>query len=121
MEKDPRTHAILGAAMEVHSVLGPGLLEALYHEALAIEFEERKIPFASEPRLVVHYKNRRLRRYYEPDYLVFDAVVVEIKAQALLTKVDEAQLVNSLRISRKPVGLLVNFGEPSLVWKRFAN
>jgi len=105
--------------MEVHRILGPGLLEALYHEALAIEFGERKIPFVHEPRLVVHYKDHRLRRYYVPDFLAFDAVVVEIKAQATLTKTDEAQLVNSLRISGKHVGLLINFGERSLTWKRF--
>jgi GxxExxY protein len=121
MEKDPRTHAIIGAAMEVHNGMGPGLLEALYHEALTIEFDERKIPFVSEPHLAVHYKDHRLRRHYEPDFLVYDAVVVEIKAQSTLTKADEAQLINSLRISGKQVGLLINFGEGSLVWKRFVN
>jgi GxxExxY protein len=121
MEKDPRTHATIGAAMEVHRVLGPGLLEALYHEALSIELGERKIPFVSEPRLVVHYKIHRLRRYYVPDFLVSDAIVVELKAQSKLTPIDEAQIINSLRISGKHVGLLINFGERSLAWKRFVH
>jgi GxxExxY protein len=59
MEKDPRTHKIIGAAMEVHSIIGPGHLEAVYHECLEIEFENRKIPFVSKPQLAIYYKEYR--------------------------------------------------------------
>jgi GxxExxY protein len=107
--------------MEVHRVRGPGLLEALYHEALAIELGERKVPFRSKPKLSVHYKDHRLHRWYEPDFLAYDEVVLELKAQVALGKADEAQLLNSLRISGTKVGLLINFGESSLKWKRFVN
>ena len=119
MQKDPRTHAILGAAMEVHRILGPGYLEAVYHESLAIEFGLQKIPFTSEPRIRLYYKNQMLEKYYVPDFLVYDGVILELKAQSSLGVVDEAQAINSLRCTRKCTGLLVNFGESSLAWKRF--
>jgi GxxExxY protein len=85
-EKDPRTHAIIGAAMEVHREMGPGFLEAVYHECLEIEFQIRKIPYISKPRLKLYYKTRQLERYYEPDFLVYSSIVVEIKAEKYLTK-----------------------------------
>ncbi len=71
MEKDKRTHLIIGAAMEVHKFIGPGLLEAVYHECLEIEFGEQNIPFHSQSRLDIFYKERKLKKYYIPDFLVF--------------------------------------------------
>ena len=111
MQKDPRTHAIIG----------PKHLEAVYHECLEIEFKLRQILFASQPRLEIFYKNKKLKKFYIPDFIVYEGVIVEIKAEKSLTKVDDAQLINSLAISRHKVGLLLNFGEESLKYKRFVS
>ncbi len=119
--KDPRTHAIIGAAMEVHNIIGPGYLEAVYHECYEIEFQKRQILFISKPKLDIYYKDIKLKKYYIPDFLVFNEIIIEIKAEKCLTKVDEAQIINSLKTSRKKVGLLINFGEASLVFRRFVN
>ncbi|MCP4267845.1 MAG: GxxExxY protein [Candidatus Brocadiaceae bacterium] len=121
MEKDKRTHLIIGAAMEVHKFIGPSLLEAVYHECLEIEFGEQNIPFHSQSRLDIFYKERKLKKYYIPDFLVFHEIVLEIKAEKCFTKQDEAQIINSLKISKHRVGLLINFGEESLRFKRFIN
>ena len=118
-KRDPRTYAIIGAAMEVHRILGPGHLEAVYQEAMEIEFIERKIPHSAQPKIKIHYKIHILKKFYIPDFLVFDGVVVEIKAQSALAKADQAQILNSLRCTNNKVGLLINFGEASLNWKRF--
>jgi len=121
MEKDPRTHAIIGAAIEVHNVIGPGKLEAVYQECLELEFEERNIPFISQPKVDIFYKRKKLKKFYIPDFIAFKEIVVEIKAEKLLTKADEAQILNSLKISDQKVGLLINFGEYSLRFYRFVN
>lgn len=121
MKRDPRTHAIIGAAMEVHTIIGPGHLEAVYHECLEIEFEGRGIPFVSKPTVQMYYKGRQLKKYYVPDFIVFTDIVVEIKAQKMLIREDEAQIINSLKATHHRVGLLFNFGEASLKFKRFIN
>ena len=119
--RDPRTHSIIGAAMEVHRDMGSGLLEAVYQECLEIEFKLRKIPFISQPKVTIYYKDNELNKYYVPDFIVYDEVIVEIKAEKNLTKEDEAQVINSLKNARKRIGLLLNFGESSLKFKRFVN
>ena|SRR3990172_289726 len=119
MEKDTRTHEIIGAAMEVHNIIGPGHLEGIYQECLEIEFAVRKIPFISKPKLPVYYKDRKLKKFYVPDFIIFHEIVVEIKAEKALTVVDEAQVINSLKTSRHEIGLLINFGEASLRFKRY--
>ena len=121
MDRDPQTYAIIGAAIEVHKILGPGHLEAVYQEALEIELDLRKVPYQSQPRIELEYKGRKLKKYYQPDFLVYERVVLEIKAQSALGSIDEAQIINSLKCCRKEVGLLINFGEPSLQWKRNVN
>ncbi len=119
MEKDPRTQKIIGAAMEVHNTIGPGHLEAVYQECLEIELSLSSIPFKAQPQLPIYYKNRKLKKYYIPDFIILQEIVVEIKAQKTLTNIDEAQIINSLKTSRKEIGLLINFGEQSLRFKRF--
>lgn len=121
MERDQRTHTIIGVAMEVHRIIGPGHLEAVYQECMEIEFDLRKIPFVSQPRLEIFYKNQKLQKFYVPDFIVYNELVVEIKAEKSLTSIDEAQLINSLIISRHKIGLLLNFGEESLRYKRFVH
>jgi GxxExxY protein len=121
MERDKRTQLVIGAAMEVHRELGPGRLEAVYHEALEIEFGLQEIPYISKPTVEIGYKGRKLKKHYVPDFVVFGEVVVEIKSQSVLGRIDDAQIINSLKCSGRQVGLLINFGESSLKWKRFAN
>ena len=75
-ENDPRTFAIIGAAMEVHKLLGCGFLEAVYQEALSIEFAKRNIPFKREVRLPIHYKGQLLSTSYCVDFICFDSVIV---------------------------------------------
>ena len=116
--KDPETYAILGAAMEVHRVLGCGFSEPAYQEALAIEFQQRGIPFRREAALEIDYKGQRLCMTYRADFNCFNRVIVELKALARLGPVEEAQLMNYLKASGMPVGLLINFGARSLESKR---
>ena len=111
--------AIVGAAMEVYNELGPGFLEAVYQEAMEIELTLREIPFEAQKELTIYYKERRLKKTYTPDLLVFEKVVVDLKALDRLTGKEESQLLNYLKATRWQVGLLVNFGAPSdLEWKR---
>jgi GxxExxY protein len=119
--KDQRTYSIIGAAMEVHSVMGSGLLEAVYQECLEIEFSQKKIPFIAQPVVDLFYKGIKLKKFYVPDFIVFDEVVIEIKAEKRLTREDEAQIINTLKNTGKKTGLLINFGESSLKYKRFIN
>jgi len=115
---DPETYAIIGAAMAIHRVLGHGFLEAVYQEALAIEFELRGIPFEREKELPVGFKGKRLKTFYRADFVCYGAVVVEIKAIQALTGNEEAQLINYLKASGLNRGLLLNFGSCSMQTKR---
>ena len=116
--RDGQTHAIIGAAMAVHRELGPGFLEAVYEEALALEFTDRRIPFRKEVGLPVHYKGRKLPCGYRADFVCYESVIVERKALQNLSGVEEAQLLNYLKATRLERGLLLNFGRPSLEFKR---
>ncbi len=107
--------------MEVHNTIGPGYLEAVYQECLEIEFDERNISYIPQPKLQIYYKDKRLKKFYVPDFVVFEEIVLEIKAEKALTQIDEAQIINSLKVSRNTVGMLINFGEKSLKFKRFVN
>ena len=116
--QDERTHAIIGAAMEVHRVLGHGFLENVYQEALAVEFTNRSIPFGREVPLPVMYKGMSLPCAYRADFLCFDEVVVELKALTTLGPNEQAQVLNYLKASGINRGLLLNFGSQSLQYKR---
>ena len=113
-------YAIIGAAMEVHSELGPGFLEAVYHEALEIELADRGVPFESKKQLRIWYKEKRLEKTYEPDFVCYEKIIVEIKALDQLTSREESILLNYLKTSRLRLGILINFGSHGkLEWKRF--
>ena len=118
-QTDPRTYAIIGAAMEVHRQLGCGFLEPIYQEAFALELVNRQIPFTDELRYRIDYKGRLLNKYYRPDCVCFESVIVELNALARLTKLEESQIINYLKITGFKIGLLLNFGGRSLEQRRF--
>lgn len=118
-ERDPRTHAIIGAAMEVHRILGTGFQEVIFRDALAIEFELRRIPFAAEVPCRVSYKGRQLRGTCRIDFVCFDSVAVEVKARSEIGLAEYAQTISYLASSRLTTALLLNFGGPRLVFRRF--
>jgi GxxExxY protein len=119
VDRDKRTYKIIGAAIEVHKELGCGFLEAVYHEALGREFVTQGIPFTSQPTIQIAYKGKPLSKTYEPDFICYDEVILEIKAISSLSGIEEAQLINYLKATRLTIGLLINFGARSLEYKRF--
>ncbi len=112
-------YQIIGAAMEVHDELNWGLLEAVYNEALHLELLDRGISNEREKQLPCFYKNRQMEKFYQMDLVVGD-VVVELKSVEELNSNHRAQLFNYLRLTQKPIGLLINFGQPSLQGERYA-
>jgi GxxExxY protein len=113
-------YMLMGAAFEVYNDRGYGLAEEIYQECLEFELESRSIPFSSKQQLLCFYKGRELKKRYIPDLFVFAGIVVELKSVSQLAAEHEAQLLNYMRITRKPVGYLVNFGhKDTLEWKRF--
>ena len=113
-------YTFMAAAFEVYNNQGYGMGEEIYQESLEIELELRNIAFRPKQEIKCFYKGRELKKRYVPDLVVFGCLVVELKAVTELTPDHEAQLVNYLRISRQPVGYLVNFGHKgTLEWKRF--
>jgi GxxExxY protein len=113
-EKDPRTGPIIGAAIEVHRQLGPGLLESAYEECLCHELHLRGIGFRRQIELPVEYKGIKLDCGYRLDLIVQDEVVVELKCVERVLPVHEAQLLTYMRLAGKQVGLLINFNVPVL-------
>lgn len=109
------THAPLGACFEVYRDKGCGFWEAVFQECLELELGDRQIPFISQPALRLEYKGRVLKQTYQPDFLCFDKVILEIKAVSKLADEHRAQLHNYLKATGVRVGLLVNFGHHPLV------
>ncbi len=112
-------YKLMGAAFEVYNDRGYGMAEEIYQECIEIELELRGIAYHSKQELVCFYKERELEKRYVPDFLVFGCLIVELKAVSELTSEHEAQLYNYMRITRQPVGYLINFGHKgTLEWKR---
>ena len=113
------TYAVIGAAMEVYNVLGPGFLEAVYQEAMEIELRQRGVPFEAQKPITIGYKGQLLQKQYVADLLCYRALLAELKAIEQLTTKEESQLLNYLKATGLRVGVLVNFGHPkNLDWKR---
>lgn len=117
---ETETHAILGACFEVYREKGCGFLEDVYQECLEIELGIRSIPFSSRAPLDLHYKGHQLRKRYEPDFICFGQVILEIKAAKTIDDSHRAQVMNYLRATGFRVGLLLNFGHyPKAQFERF--
>jgi GxxExxY protein len=113
------SYAIMGACFEVYKEKGPGFLEAVYQECLALEFDLKKIPAVGQPKLKLAYKGVELKQTYEPDFICFGKIVVELKAVSQLADEHRAQLHNYLKATGHKLGLLVNFGHfPQLEYER---
>ena len=114
-----QSHAIIGCAMEVHRVMGPGLNEKPYENALVIEFGLQGIDFLQQPSYTVSYKGEIVGRY-APDLIAFEMIVVDAKAISQITDREIGQMLTYLRVTGLALGLIINFAAPSLQWKRVA-
>jgi GxxExxY protein len=112
------TETIIYFANEVHNSLGSGFLEIVYKDALELEFEENAICYEREKEFTIKYKEVVLNRKFHADFIMFDAVIVEVKAKQTIGNEDTAQLLNYLKCSECEVGLLLNFGRSKLEIKR---
>ena len=113
------SYGIIGACFEVYNELGSGFLEGVYQESLALEFRSREIPFAAKRELELCYKGQILESTYQPDFICYDAIIVELKSASGLVDRHRAQVHNYLKATGHRLGLLVNFGgEPKLEYER---
>ena len=116
------TYRIIGACFEVYNEKGCGFLEAVYQECLEMEFRLQGVGFGSKQRLELKYKGKQLEKTYEPDFICYGRIIVEIKAVSSLCSEHRAQLLNYLNAARLRVGLLVNFGHhPKLEYERMVH
>lgn len=115
------SYSIIGVAMAVHGALGRGFLEAVYQEALSLEFASLGIPFCQQKELDIYYRGTKLNKKYYADFVCYDRIIVELKATDSIAPEHEAQLINYLRATNMKLGLLINFGEDSLHFRRFIN
>lgn len=111
-------YKIVGAAMNVHTEMGCGFLEAVYQEALEIELNEHGIPFKREVAIPVKYKGKSLKKQYIADFVCFDKIILELKAVNEISGIHEAQILNYLKATGYKLGILINFGGKSLEFKR---
>ncbi len=112
------TYKIIGICMEVHNNLGAGFLEAVYKDALEYEFLKNNILFSREQNYKVAYKDIILPHSYTADFVVFDKIIIEVKAVKTIINEHIAQTINYLKVSENKVGLLINFGESKLKYQR---
>ena len=115
------SYRIVGACLAVFNKLGSGFLESVYQEALEIQFKQDKIPFVKERKLHIKFDDIQLDTFFKADYVCFDSIIVELRATPFIHKNDVAQVLNYLRATDMRLGILVNFGEKSLTYKRVLN
>ncbi|MEI8047850.1 MAG: GxxExxY protein [Bacteroidota bacterium] len=112
------TYKIIGLAMEVHNTLGRGFLEIVYKEALELEFQWANVPYAKEKSFLIDYKGILLKRFYTSDFVLNEKIIVEVKSQPAIIDANYKQTINYLAVSNLTMGLILNFGEDSLTFKR---
>lgn len=116
--REDETYKIIGACMKVHQELGSGLLEIIYKDALEIEFRANDIPFVREKEFVVTYRGIVLPHRFNADFVVYDDIILEVKAVKEFSNEHIAQTLNYMKLSDSEIGLLVNFQNKSLTHKR---
>ena len=112
-------YQVIGAAMEVHKELNWGLLEPIYNEAIHMELADRGIKHEIQKNIPCFYKEQKMEKHYLMDLVVEDDVIVELKSASKLISAHRAQLFNYMRLTQKPIGLLINFGQPRLQGERY--
>lgn len=112
------SYQIIGICMEVHRILGKGLLEIVYKDAIEYEFKQKNILYEREKQFKIEYKNIVLPHFFYADFVVFDKIILEVKAQKGIVDEHYSWVINYLAVSKCPLGLIVNFGENSMVTKR---
>ena len=115
------TYKIIGAAMKVHSTLGCGFTEKVYQDALEVELQKQGIPYLREPRLHVSYEGIILATTFEPDFVCYEKIILELKAVRDIEDMHRAQVMNYAKVGGFKVALLLNFGDVLLQHERFAN
>lgn len=115
------SYKIIGCCMRVHSQLGSGFLEAVYEEALMKEFIKQAIPFERQVNLDLYYDGEKMKKKYRADFVCYQKIIIEIKAVNHIPKVFYKQLLNYLKITEYELGMLINFGDSSLQYKRIVN
>ena len=115
------SYKIIGICMNIHSTLGNGFLEAVYNEVLEKELINHEIPYQKEVKLELTYNEEKLKKTYKADFICYDEIILEIKAVSFLNDNFSRQTLNYIKATNKKLGLLINFGESSLKYKRFVN
>ena len=118
--REEETYKIIGLCMEVHRNLGPGLLEVVYKDALEIEFKANNIPFEREKEFAIEYKGKILPHKFYADFVVYQDIILEVKAIKEFSNEHVAQILNYLKLAQSEIGLLVNFQTKSLQYKRYS-
>jgi len=121
LQFEQETYKIIGACMHVHRLLGPGFLESVYQEALEKEFIIQGIPFVRHQKLELTYNGEKMKKYFVADFVCFSKILLELKSSSFIHKDNFDQLINYLKATKLEIGLLVNFGAPSLQYKRCIN
>ena len=111
-------YKIIGCAMKVHSELGPGFLESVYHEALEIMFQKENVPYRHEHVLKIEFLGRMLKKEFVPDFICYDKIIVELKAQDEIVGINRSQAISYLCASKMKLSLLINFGAEHLQYER---
>ena len=114
-------YKIIGCFYAVYNTLGPGFLESVYQEALAKEFDKNSVPYAREQKLEIYYNDEKLKKYFKVDFICYNEIIVETKAQKFIVKTDIDQIINYLSATKIELAYLVNFGAPKLFYKRIIN
>ena len=114
-------YRIIGCFYAVYNTLGPGFLESVYQEALEKEFIKNNIPYVREQKLSVFYEEDKLKKYFKADFVCFEKIIVEVKAQKFVVPSDLDQVVNYLTATKMKLGYLANFGAAKLYYKRLIN
>jgi GxxExxY protein len=109
---------IIGICMDIHKTLGMGLKEINYKDAIEIEFIDNNISYEREKRFSVTYKEKILNNPYAADFVVFDSIILEIKSATAIIESHTYQTLSYLSVAQKKLGMIINFGEKSLTWKR---